>query len=516
MTDRYYIPPECSQYTLVHAAYLLLAILHTITGLSLNSSKFAVAGIRTVIELAFEMTGDAGANRVIADIPVDVTVILDRLHVKPVARGYVCCARCFACYDLDSYPDRCTKVDAEGETACNAILRKPTRKGGSQVDPVRRYLHHDMNEWMARLLCRPDLERWLDRRVLEPQMPNQKLRDIWDGSILRDFKGFDGENFTTGKRKSSEGRYVWSLCMDGFNPFHTKEAGKKVSVGAIYMVCLNLPPSLRYRIENVFLVGIIPGPSSPSTHQINEILKPLVHDLLMFWNPGVFFRRTFSYPKGRLIRCAIVPLVCDLPAARQMSGFGSHSSSHFCSFCRLQLHDLDNLDMNAWGCESRTYQEHVTLAQQWRDGDSRQRATIFESHGIRWSELLSLPYWDPTRFVVLDSMHALLLGCLRHHACTLWGMNVDIDDTKVPQQASRPSDAQVLNGWRVLRHGSDAKLEALPQSVLKEICQELQCPIGRRNRLIDGLKHYVRIPAPWDDRRTYCRRSAYHPILAGP
>ena len=140
--------------------------------------------------------------------------------------------------------------------------------------------------------------------------------------------------------------------MDGFNPFHAKEAGKKVSIGAIYMVCLNLPPFLRYRLENIFLVGVIPGPSSPSTHQINEILKPLVHDLLVFWDPGVFFSRTFSYPKGRLIRCAVVPLVCDLPAARQMSGFAGHSSSHFCSFCNLRLDDMDNLDMSTWGCGS--------------------------------------------------------------------------------------------------------------------------------------------------------------------
>ena len=283
--------------------------------------------------------------------------------------------------------------------------------------------------------------------------------------------------------------------MDGFNPFHTKEAGKKVSIGAIYMVCLNLPPFLRYRLENIFLVGVIPGPSSPSTHQINEILKPLVHDLLVFWDPGVFFSRTFSYPKGRLIRCAVVPLVCDLPAARQMSGFASHSSSHFCSFCNLRLDDMDNLDMSTWECGSRSYREHVTLAQQWRDGTSTQRSEIFESHGIRWTELLLLPYWDPTRFVVLDSMHALLLGCLRHHSRVLWGMNVDLDDTKTtapsPQRASGPSDSQLLNGWRVMRHGSDDELEGLQLCVLKELALQVQCPIGRRRRLILGLTSYV-------------------------
>ena len=156
---------------------------------------------------------------------------------------------------------------------------------------------------------------------------------------------------------------------------------------------------------------------------------------------------------------------------------------------------MDNLDMSTWGCGSRSYREHVTLAQQWRDGTSTQRSEIFESHGIRWTELLLLPYWDPTRFVVLDSMHALLLGCLRHHSRVLWGMNVDLDDTKTtapsPQRASGPSDSQLLNGWRVMRHGSDDELEHLQLCVLKELCLQLQCPIGRRRRLILGLTNYV-------------------------
>lgn len=315
--------------------------------------------------------------------------------------------------------------------------------------------------------------------------------------MLREFKGVVGLNFVTDKQRPSDGRYVWSLCMDGFNPFHGKEAGKTVSVGAIYMICLNLPPHLRYRLENVFLVGIIPGPSSPSTHQINELLKPLVHDLQIFWDPGVFFYRTFSYPKGRLVRCAVVPLVCDLPAARQMAGFASHSSTNFCSFCRLQSNDIDNLDMDTWECGSRTYEEHLTIACQWRDGTPTERARIFEQHGIRWTELLSLPYWDPTKFVVVDSMHALLLGCLRHHARTLWGMNVDLDDQEAfpsskRKRTSQPSEAQIRNAWRTMRHGSDPDLERLTESLLRALAT-CNCPLGRRQRLLEGLKSYVSI-----------------------
>lgn len=111
---------------------------------------------------------DHEAKRVVADIPMDVTTILDRLDIKPSTRGYVCCARCFACDDIDDYPDYCTKVNPEDDKTCGAFLRKIVRrKGTNVVDPVRRYLHHDMKQWMAHFLCRPDLERWLDRKVID-------------------------------------------------------------------------------------------------------------------------------------------------------------------------------------------------------------------------------------------------------------------------------------------------------------------------------------------------------------
>ena len=49
---------------------------------------------------------------------------------------------------------------------------------------------------------------------------------------------------------------------------------------------------------------------------------------------------------------------------------------------------------------------------------------IFERHGIRWSELLRLPYWDPTRYALVDAMHNLYLGELRHHCMEVFGIDV--------------------------------------------------------------------------------------------
>ncbi|KAJ4495678.1 hypothetical protein C8J55DRAFT_409255, partial [Lentinula edodes] len=40
---------------------------------------------------------------------------------------------------------------------------------------------------------------------------------------------------------------------------------------------------------------------------------------------------------------------------------------------------------------------------------------IWEDHGVRWSSLWMLEYWDPTRMLVIDSMHCILEGLIQYH-----------------------------------------------------------------------------------------------------
>ncbi|KAI0056965.1 hypothetical protein BV25DRAFT_1779331, partial [Artomyces pyxidatus] len=119
---------------------------------------------------------------------------------------------------------------------------------------TRRFIYHDFKRWVGELYCRHGLEALLDR---SPTLSGgvDRVDDIWDTDEFQQFRGPDGKPFLLG---GDEGRLIFSLCMDGFNPYRNKQSGKKVTVGAMYMVCLNLPSALRYRVENMFLVGIIP------------------------------------------------------------------------------------------------------------------------------------------------------------------------------------------------------------------------------------------------------------------
>lgn len=465
--------------------------------MSLGNCELLAEGYRMLLEVGI---GDGYPHNVgPSDIPLDADKVVESLDLKPRYVGYACCPKCFHCYDINDFPDFCTDQRAKDSPVCGRDLRSgrdlyAKDKKGDKRHAKGRYLCQDFKEWMGRFLCRPGIEEQLDRNVFDTGSAEGVYRDIWDGDVLKHFTGPDGSIFVR-QKNHGEASYVFGLNMDGFNPFTNKHRGPTVSCGAIYMVCMNLPPTLRYRPENMLLVGIIPGPRHPSLVEINHLLRPLVDDLLHFWYHGVHYTATHLYPQGRLVRCALVPVICDLPAARQMMAFASHGSHHFCCYCGQDKDDIDELDMSKWklGVESR--EEWVTLAEQWRDGTEKERSALFEKTGIRYSELLRLPYWNPVEHVVVDSMHAFFLTEFQHHCRVLWGMNVDLveggahDNRKTPK---RPSDMDMAEAWNIMRHGHDGDLSKLRSAVVLHLNMDLALPLGgHKGKLMDQLKSFV-------------------------
>ena len=181
-----------------------------------------------------------------------------------------------------------------------------------------------MRAWLAQLLSRPGMEQVLEESWAS-RSSGGTCHDILESETMRSFLGPD--NMTPFSVQNHGSLHLtFSLNIDWFNPFGNKQSGKSHSLGAIYMACLNLPPQLRYKPENIFLAGIIPGPREPNVDQLNYLLAPLVDELLVLWSTGVCMSRTLTRPLGRLVRAAVIPLVCDLPAARKVAGYASHSA----------------------------------------------------------------------------------------------------------------------------------------------------------------------------------------------
>ncbi|KDR74582.1 hypothetical protein GALMADRAFT_49643, partial [Galerina marginata CBS 339.88] len=183
----------------------------------------------------------------------------------------------------------------------------------------------------------------------------------------------------------------------------------------ISLACLNLPPDERYKPENMFLAGIIPGPKEPPLNALNHYLMLLINDFLDFW-AGVWFSCTHLYPSGCLIRCALIALICDLPGARKAAGFASFKHQHFCSACHCtkEKEGYGSTDYDSW--RKRSNLECRKSSQAFLEApDEKTQQEIFDSTGVRYSELSRLPYFDLVKCVVVDAMHNLFLGLIKEH-----------------------------------------------------------------------------------------------------
>ena len=469
----------------------MTTMLHAIASVSRPYANFILATIRVVLFGALVFCNSStrptltDAQRdLLRTVPKDVRTALKTLNVTPEYVRYACCPTCFQIYPPDEtrpddpYPHRCSFKETEHDVCDTPLVvprerATPRNAGGARhiaYVPVKPYPYRPLKSWLARLFSRPEIEQLLENSWQRCAPPSSKWTDIFHAPAIRDFLGPDGQSFSVEPPGTTN--LVFSLFVDWFNPFSNKKAGKSHSIGAIYLACLNLPPHLRFRPENVYLAGIIPGPKEPSLQQLNNLMRPLVDELVDLWTRGLFLDRTALRFVGRFIRAVIIPLVCDLPALRKVAGFAGHSSKHFCSFCRLKKLQIHELDQSKW--PTRTAARHREIAKEWRDaGTDHERKEIFEEHGIRWSELLRLPYWDPLRFPVVDAMHNLLLGNLRHHCMDVWGIDIKgkASSKKALPHTPEEQKANLERLVTALRNGSSSALTRLRVGYLVAVSQ---------------------------------------------
>ena len=286
--------------------------------------------------------------------------------------------------------------------------------------PLKKFVYNSVLDFIGSLVSRRSVEVSLDDacdELLQESFDsrNGEIRGPFQAQFLRDFEGHRaGTRFID---RGDELRLAFSVCVDFFNVEGVSHGASKRSIGAITLACLNLPENIRYNRENMYLAGVIPGPKEPNYVEISNYLAPLVDEFLVLWNTGVRFSQTASTPYGRLVRAAIAILVCDLPAVRKVAGLLSHSSNNFvCSHCTCPKQKIWDVDQIFARRETAVLREQAT---EWRVAPTARRKTIEKQYGVRWSEFWRLPYWDPSRQLVVDPMHCLLLGLVHSHFTTI-------------------------------------------------------------------------------------------------
>jgi hypothetical protein len=136
----------------------------------------------------------------------------------------------------------------------------------------------------------------------------------------------------------------------------------------------------------------------------------------------------------------------------------------FC-YCTRHSHGLGDTNVHTW--RHRTNEEYRRDAERYANAqDIKDRKDVFTETGIRYSELLRLKYFDPSRFVVVDAMHNLFLGLIQEHFEIL-GMK--LEETKEETIALHiPIESQQFESLSVKEQKSMRQLIKLLQSPLNE------------------------------------------------
>jgi hypothetical protein len=427
--------------------------------------------------------------------PSDVRTALQEFGLDPHLVHYAVCPKCRYTYkpktaDNPEYPTVCTYQVTDESPPCGTPL---LQGDADNLVPRSRYSYQPMASWLARLMMRPGMEDLMEKTVSSVEQPAPpKQTDIWHANIFRTFKGSDKKPFLPAPAGSTH--LIFSIFIDWFNPYSNRQGGKHASVGAIYLICMNLPISVRYRLENVYLVGVLPGPNEPSLDQVNHFLRPLVDDLINLWFRGTFFTQTYKYKFGRLVRCAVIPLIADSPAARKAAGYEAPTSTFFCTFCTSSKFDMANFDVTSWA--PRSWKEHLKAAKAWLHAPTEtKRHEELEKNHVRWSEFLRLPYWNPVKFPVVEAMHNLFLVDCQAHCRFILGMNVakkKSSKTILPHTPEKQN--QCLDALeKALKKCSRTGLERLRRGYLVRFAQDNGIVVPQKA----GKQTYIKYILEW-------------------
>jgi hypothetical protein len=419
---------------LVQVSMLLGVICVVIVGVSRRLGDFIMGLLNIILGLAAQRSGCE-----LPKIPQNITTALGQFNLDGRTTTYAVCPLCHCTYKpnrASNYPEICTNVPVPDAGACGTRLLEAGSDG--VLKPIKTFVYHSFNDYLAALLARGDIEEMMDqssRKARDSAKVGDKSADqnldVLTAQYLKSFCGPSGKSsFFDGPE--GEGRFAFALNVDFFHPEGTSRHSDTSSCGLISMVCLNIPLALRYKPENVFIAGIIPGPKEPHLTELNHYVKPLIDDMKASWQRGVRFSRTALSRNGRMSRSALVIAICDLLGARKLTQLTSHQSFFYCSVCECTHHStLGRTDSANWVC--RNVAEMRVYAEAWRDATSQsQQNNITEAQGLRWSELWRLPYWDPTRQLVVDPMHCLFEGLIHNHIRRVLHLTEDAKSEPTP------------------------------------------------------------------------------------
>ena len=323
-TDNQFQSPVEHMDIIAQVTLLIGVVCNIVMGVSLRGGDFIINALSLLLFLAFQRpdgTLSSIHKNVIKQIPSTIEGAISRFNLSYQTTSYAMCT-CHCTYAptyrpgsaKPIYPKYCTNY-LKPESQCHELLLEIRQNG--ECHPKKTFMYHSFSDYLASLLVRSDVKSMMDKACEDlfcsRSSPPMFIKNPFEASFLHKFDGpGPGKLFVD---RGDEGRYAFALHVNFFNPEGMTVRGASTSSGIISMACLNLPLDVRYKPENMYLAGIIPGPKQPSLENLNHYIRPLVQELVASWERGVWYSKTANFPQGHLTRSTVALVVCDLPAA---------------------------------------------------------------------------------------------------------------------------------------------------------------------------------------------------------
>ena len=406
---------------IIQIAIFLGAFITGVIGVSQNDRDFTMGILNILLFQAVQPLDrgllDSCHKDFISQMPSNIHAALLKFDLDNKTVIYAICPKYHCTYaplispgdTVAKYPSHCTNCTDPSSNQCGQPqLRHDGTGKENSWKPIKPFVYHSFHDYLAGLLSWKDLEEAIDKACDELQglidglLPSFAL-GVWQAEFLQSFQGPTPGQFVV--NRGNRGHYIFSLNFDTFNVESMCIQGALAACGLILMVCLNLPPHLHYKLEYIYIAGIIPGHKQPMEMELNHYFRPLVNDMEQSWKLGVRYTATASFPEGRIMQSAIAIAVMDLPAAQHSSQLVGHLANIYCTICKCcQRSTLGRINHYNW--ELQDDEEIHQHTEEWRDvATLKGFESIFNKHSTCYSELWQLPYWKPTHQLVFNPMH---------------------------------------------------------------------------------------------------------------
>lgn len=181
------------------------------------------------------------------NLPKDPCSCASQFCLDPITQQFLSCPTCHYIfpYNPSDASDNlhnpailhCIHQQTPQSGICDTPLWEQCEMGGERkiYVPCRKYLHQTLKFWLGHLLLWKGIKDYLDTFPCGPSEDlDAPIYDIWVSKVFCTLKDASGNSFLLPHGK--EGQIVFSLSVDGFNPFYNKAAGHVASSTGIWLV----------------------------------------------------------------------------------------------------------------------------------------------------------------------------------------------------------------------------------------------------------------------------------------